>query len=455
MPRLWRSSVSKYDYDLFVIGAGSGGVRAARLAAALGKKVAVAEEHRPGGTCVIRGCVPKKYLVYAAEFGKALKEASGYGWTVKGAGFNWADLRDQIQAEVSRLSRIYENILEKNGAELFKERAEFTGAHTLRLTSSGREISAKHILIATGGRPWSPNIPGIDHAITSDEAFYLDALPKRVMVIGGGYIACEFAGIFAGLGAKTTQIYRGDKLLRGFDADVRDAVGKGQVLNGIDVKYEQNPVSIKKIGGGLKVTFEDGSQIATDLVMMATGRVPNTAGLGLEKAGVKTQDNGTVIVNEFSKTNKTHIYAVGDVTNRVNLTPVAIREGMAFVETVFKDNKQAYDRTDIASAVFTQPPVGSVGLSEEEARAKHKNVHIHTTDFRPMKNILSGSEHRCFMKMITIGKKQRVVGLHIVGDYAAEIIQAAAIAVKAGLTKADFDATCAVHPTLAEELVTL
>jgi len=447
--------MSKYDYDLFVIGAGSGGVRAARLAAAMGKKVAVAEEHRPGGTCVIRGCVPKKYLVYGAEFGKAIKEAAGYGWTVKGASFNWADLRDQIQTEVSRLSKIYENILDKNGAELFKERAEFTGPHTLRLTSSGREISAKHILIATGGRPWSPNIPGIDHAITSDEAFYLDALPKRVMVIGGGYIACEFAGIFAGLGAKTTQIYRGDKLLRGFDVDVRAAVGNGQVLNGIDVKYEQNPISIKKIGGGLKVTFEDGSQIATDLVMMATGRVPNTTGLGLEKAGVKIQDNGTVIVNEFSKTNKAHIYAVGDVTNRVNLTPVAIREGMAFVETVYKDNKQAYDRTDIASAVFTQPPVGSVGLSEEQARAKHKNVKTYTTDFRPMKNILSGSQHRCFMKMITVGKKQRVVGLHIVGDYAAEIIQAAAIAVKAGLTKADFDATCAVHPTLAEELVTL
>jgi len=447
--------VSKYDYDLFVIGAGSGGVRAARLAAALGKKVAVAEEHRPGGTCVIRGCVPKKYLVYGAEFGKALKEASGYGWTVKSANFNWADLRDEIQTEVSRLSKIYENILEKNGADLFKERAEFTGPHSLRLTSTGREVTARHILIATGGRPWSPNIPGIAHAITSDEAFYLDALPKRIMVIGGGYIACEFAGIFAGLGAKTTQIYRGDKLLRGFDADVRDAVGKGQILNGIDVKYERNPISIKKIGGGLKVTFEDGNQIATDLVMMATGRIPNTAGLGLEKAGVKTQDNGTVIVDEFSKTNKAHIYAVGDVTNRVNLTPVAIREGMAFVETVFEDNKQAYDRTDIASAVFTQPPVGSVGLSEDEARAKHKNVQIHTTDFRPMKNILSGSEHRCFMKMVTVGKKQRVVGLHIVGDYAAEIIQVAAIAVKAGLSKSDFDATCAVHPTLAEELVTL
>ncbi|MCF6221966.1 MAG: glutathione-disulfide reductase [Robiginitomaculum sp.] len=447
--------MSKYEYDLFVIGAGSGGVRAARLAASLGKKVAVAEEHRPGGTCVIRGCVPKKYLVYGAEFGKAIKESAGYGWTVKGASFDWGALRDEIQIEVSRLSNIYENILEKNGADLFKERAEFVDAHTLRLTTSGREITAKTILIATGGRPWSPDIPGGHHVITSDDAFHLDALPERIMVIGGGYIACEFAGIFAGLGAKTTQVYRGDKLLRGFDDDVREAVDKGQALNGIDVKYGQSPISIKKIGGGLKVTFEDGIQIATDLVMMATGRVPNTRGLGLEKAGVKMDDKGAVIVNAFSKTNKANIYAVGDVTDRVNLTPVAIREGMAFVETVFKNNKQAYDRTDIASAVFTQPPVGSVGLSEEEARIKHKDVKIYTTDFRPMKNLLSGSEHRCFMKMITAGKKERVVGLHIVGDYAGEIIQAAAIAVKAGLTKADFDATCAVHPTLAEELVTL
>lgn len=447
--------MSKYDYDLFVIGAGSGGVRAARLAASLGKKVAVAEEHRAGGTCVIRGCVPKKYLVYGAEFGKAIKEASGYGWSVKGVEFDWATLRDEIQIEVSRLSGIYENVLEKNGAELFKERAEFVDAHTLRLTASGREITAKTILIATGGRPWSPDIPGMHHAISSNEAFHLDALPERVMVIGGGYIACEFAGIFAGLGVKTTQVYRGDKLLRGFDDDVREAVHKGQRLNRIEVKYGQCPISIKKIGGGLKVTFEDGIQVATDMVMMATGRVPNTNGLGLEKAGVKMNDKGAVIVNEFSKTNKANIYAVGDVTDRVNLTPVAIREGMAFVETVFKNNPTAYDHSDIASAVFTQPPVGSVGLSEADARAKHKGIKIYTTDFRPMKNLLSGSEHRCFMKMITAGKKERVVGLHIVGDYAGEIIQAAAIAVKAGLTKANFDATCAVHPTLAEELVTL
>ncbi|HFB54910.1 MAG TPA: glutathione-disulfide reductase, partial [Hellea balneolensis] len=306
--------MSKFDYDLFVIGAGSGGVRAARLAAALGKKVAVAEEHRAGGTCVIRGCVPKKYLVYGAEFGKAIKQSAGYGWTVESAQFDWDVLRDEIQTEVSRLSSIYEGVLERNGAELFKERAEFVDPHTLRLTTSGREVTAKTILIATGGRPFVLDIPGKEHVISSDEAFHLDELPERAMVIGGGYIACEFAGIFAGLGSKTTQVYRGDKLLRGFDAEVRDAVHHGQRRNGIEVKYGQSPISIKKIGNGLKVTFEDGFQAGTDLVMMATGRTPNTWGLGLEHAGVKVNAKGAVIVNELSRTNKRHIYAVGDVT---------------------------------------------------------------------------------------------------------------------------------------------
>jgi len=447
--------VSKYDYDLFVIGAGSGGVRAGRMAAALGKKVGVAEEHRPGGTCVIRGCVPKKYLVYGAEFGKAIKESAGYGWTVKSTKFDWAALRDEIQIEVSRLSGIYENILEKNGADLFKERAEFVDDHKLRLTTSGREITARRILVATGGTPWAPDIPGMHHAITSDDAFHLPKLPERIMVIGGGYIASEFAGIFAGLGAKTTQVYRGDKLLRGFDEEVRDAVDAGQRRNGVDIKYGQAPISIKKIGNGLKVTFEDGFQAGTDLIMMATGRVPNTRGLGLDAAGVNMDSKGAVMVDEFSCTNQKHIYAVGDVTNRVNLTPVAIREGMAFVETVYKKNPTAYDHSDIASAVFTMPPVGAVGLSEEQAREKHRDIKVYKTDFRPMKNLLSGSEHRCFMKLITAGKREKVIGVHIVGDYAGEIIQAVGIAVKAGLSKADFDATCAVHPTLAEELVTL
>ena len=447
--------MSNYDYDLFVIGAGSGGVRAARLAASLGKKVAVAEEYRPGGTCVIRGCVPKKYLVYGAEFGKALKESKGYGWSADNIRFDWKALRDEIQTEVSRLSKIYENVLDRNGAELIKDRAEFTGPHSLIMKKSGREVTAKTILIATGGTPFTPSLPGMDHAISSDDAFLLDKLPERIMVIGGGYIACEFAGIFAGLGAKTTQVYRGDKVLRGFDDEVREAVHKGQVLNGIDVKYGQSPISVKKIGNGLKVTFEDGIQIGTDLIMMATGRAPNTKGLGLDLAGVKTNEKGAVIVDGYSQSSQKHIYAVGDVTDRVNLTPVAIREGAAFVETVYKNNPVAYDHSDIASAVFTMPPAGVVGLTEDQAREKYKVVQVYKTDFRPMKNLLSGSEHRCFMKLITAGKKEKVVGVHIVGDYAGEIIQSVGIAVKAGLTKAQFDATCAVHPTLAEELVTL
>lgn len=447
--------MSKYDFDLFVIGAGSGGVRSARLAAQLGKRVAVAEESRPGGTCVVRGCVPKKYLVYGADYGDAMKKAAGYGWTAKDVSFDWATLRDNIQNEVSRLSGIYAGILEKNGATLFKERAEFKDAHTVVLKDSGKEVTAKTILIAVGGRPWSPNIPGIEHAISSDEAFTLPKLPERALIIGGGYIASEFAGIFAGLGVKTVQAYRGDSLLRGFDDDVRAEVGLVQERNGIKLRFGISPKAIKKVGGGFKVSWDDGTESGTDLVMFATGRKAHTKGLGLENAGVKTDGNGAVSVDEFSQSSAKNIYAVGDVTDRVNLTPVAIREGAAFIETVFKDNPTAYDNTQIASAVFTRPPVGTVGETEEEARANHKDVSVYSTNFRPMANIISGSEHRCLMKLITAGKKEVIIGAHIVGDYAGEIIQAVGIAVKAGLTKKDFDDTCAVHPTLAEELVTL
>ena len=448
----------KYDYDLFVIGAGSGGVRSARLAAQLGKRVGVAEESRPGGTCVVRGCVPKKYLVFGSEYGKYIKQAEGYGWDIGGKPrFDWAKLRDGIQSEVSRLSSIYSGILERNGADLFSERAEFIDAHTVRLTTSGKEITAETILIAVGGRPWAPDLKGAEFAITSDEAFVLDTLPERVLVIGGGYIACEFAGIFAGLGVKTVQAYRGDSLLNGFDKDVRERCDKLQVINGIECRFNVSPKEISKVGGGYKVTFDDGSQIGTDLVMMATGRRPHTVGLGLEKVGVEMDKVGAVKVDKFSQSSVKNIYAVGDVTNRVNLTPVAIREGVAFIETVYKDNPSAYDHSDIASAVFTQPPIGSVGLSEEQAIDAHgaDNIYVYQTDFRPMKNILNGSEHRVFMKLMTTGKKERVIGIHMVGDYSGELIQALGIAVKAGLTKADFDATCAVHPTLAEEIVTL
>ncbi len=448
--------MSKYDYDLFVIGAGSGGVRSARMAAQLGKKVAVAEESRPGGTCVVRGCVPKKYLVYGADFGGAIKDAQSYGWSVGDVAFDWLKLRDAVQNEVSRLSNIYASVLENNGATLFSERAEIVDAHTVKLVSSGRDVSAKTILIAVGGRPWMPPVKGIEHAIMSDDAFLLDALPERALVIGGGYIASEFAGIFAGMSVKTIQAYRGPQLLKGFDPDIREIAGVHQELAGIDVKYNISPTEIKKSSGGLIVSFDDGSKIGTDMVFMATGRRPHTVGLGLENAGVATDGQGAIIVDEFSRSSVKSIYAVGDVTNRVNLTPVAIREGMAFVETVFKDNPTAYDHTDIASAVFTRPPIGVVGLTEDEARERHgKSVKVYTTRFRPMKNILAGKEQRVFMKMVTAGKNETVVGIHLAGDDTPEIIQALGIAVKAGLTKAQFDATCAVHPTIAEEIVTL
>ena len=448
--------MSKYDYDLFVIGAGSGGVRSARLAAQLGKRVAVAEESKPGGTCVVRGCVPKKYLVYGAEYGAAIEGAQKYGWSVGDVSFNWAELRDSIQTEVSRLSGIYAGILEKNGATLFKERAEFVDAHTLRLTTSGKEVTAETILIAVGGRPWMPEIKGAEHAIMSDDAFLLEKLPESILIIGGGYIASEFAGIYAGLGVKTTQAYRGSRLLNGFDPEVRDRAGELQVQNGVETRFNITPTEIKKTKGGYIVTFDDGSKIGTDLVFMATGRKPHTPGLNLESAGVDVDKNGAVIVDEYSRSSMNNVYAVGDVTNRVNLTPVAIREGAAFIETVYKNNPTAYDHSNIASAVFTRPPIGVVGLNEAEARREFSDkVTVYTTSFRPMKNVLAGKPQRCFMKLITEGKKERVIGIHIVGDDSPEIIQALGICVKAGLTKAEFDSTCAVHPTLAEEIVTL
>jgi len=448
--------MSKYDFDLFVIGAGSGGVRSARLAAQLGKKVGVAEESKPGGTCVVRGCVPKKYLVYGAEYGASIKAAQKYGWSIGDVSFDWASLRDSVQTEVNRLSGIYANVLEKNGATLFSERAEFVDAHTVRLTASGKEVTAKTILVAVGGRPWMPEIKGAEHAIMSDDAFLLEDLPESVLIIGGGYIACEFAGIFAGMGVKTVQAYRGDALLNGFDAEVRDIAGIHQRLIGIDTRFNLSPTQIKQTKGGYIVSFDDGTKIGTDLVFMATGRKAHTLGLGLEHAGVDVDKNGAIIVDEYSKSSAKNIYAVGDVTDRVNLTPVAIREGVAFVETVFKDNPTAYDHNDIASAVFTRPPIGVVGMNEDEARAAYGDkITIYRTSFRPMKNILAEKEQRCLMKLITEGKKERVIGIHIVGDDSPEIIQALGICVKAGLTKADFDRTCAVHPTLAEEIVTL
>ncbi|MEL6687576.1 MAG: glutathione-disulfide reductase [Pseudomonadota bacterium] len=448
--------MSKYDYELFVIGAGSGGVRSARLAAQLGKRVGVAEESMPGGTCVIRGCVPKKYLVYGADYGDAIKKSKGYGWSMENVQFDWGRLRDDIQTEVNRLSGIYTGILEKNGADLFRDRAEIVDAHTVRLTKSGKTVTAETILIAVGGSPWTPKIKGIEHAIVSDDVFHLKAQPERLLVIGGGYIACEFAGIFAGMGSKVIQAYRGGRLLRGFDTEIRVEAGDIQRRNGIDTRFNITPTEIKKTDGGLIVTFDDGTKIGTDCVLMATGRAPKTDTLGLENAGVAVDENGAVKVDEYSRTTQKNIYAVGDVTNRVNLTPVAIREGVAFVETAFKDNPTAYDHSNIASAVFTRPPIGVCGITEGEARrAFGDDMKVYTTNFRPMKNILSGCNHRFFMKLITQGEDEVVVGAHLAGDMSGEMIQMVGIAIKAKLTKADFDATCAVHPTIAEEIVTL
>ena len=449
--------MSEFDYDLFVIGAGSGGVRASRMAKMHGAgKVAIAEEYRPGGTCVIRGCVPKKLLVYASEFAKTFKLAEGYGWTVGETAFSWEKLIAAQDDEIGRLSGIYARNLANTGVELIEERAELVDAHTVKLVKSGRTVSAHHILIAVGGTPYIPEIEGAELGITSNEAFHLESLPKHVVIAGGGYIACEFAQIFAGLGVGVCQVYRGDTVLRGFDDDIRSTVHEELVRSGVHVITRTVFERIEDLGEGRKrVHLDNGQHIDTDVVMYAIGRTPYVDGLGLEKAGVELDDKGAIKVDAFSKTSVDTIYAVGDVTNRVNLTPVAIREGAAFAATVFGGKPTAYDHNDIASAVFTQPPVGSVGLSEADARKKFAQIDIYKTSFRPMKQSFSKDASRMMMKLVVDGETDRVLGVHIVGPDAPEMIQLAGIAVKAGLTKDQFDAACAVHPTSAEELVTM
>lgn len=450
--------MAEYDYDLFTIGAGSGGVRASRLSALRGAKVACAEEYRPGGTCVIRGCVPKKFMVYASEFAKTFKKAKGYGWSTGEPQFDWPAFRDAMHAEVDRLSGIYARNLANSGVELIEDRAVLEDAHTIRLVREGRTVTAKHILIATGGTPAIPeDLEGADLAITSNELFHLEKLSEHIVIKGGGYIACEFAQVFAGLGVKTCLVYRKETVLRGFDEDVRTFVHEGLKAAGVRVITHANFTKIEPGGkpGWRKVHLDTGDVLESDCVVLAIGRAPNTAGLGLETAGVEIDGAGAVTVDEYSQSTAENIYAIGDVTNRVNLTPVAIREGIAFCQTVFGGQKTAYDRTDIASAVFTQPPVGTVGLTEAEARKTHGEVDIYKSTFRPMKGMLTDNPDRMLMKLVVDAESQRVLGVHIVGDDAPEIIQAVGIAVKAGLTKAQFDATCAVHPTVAEELVTM
>jgi glutathione reductase (NADPH) len=447
--------MTEYDYDLFVIGADSGGVRAARLTALGGKRVAIAEEFRVGGTCVVRGCVPKKFMVMASDFSHQFETAEGYGWTVD-ARFDWPKFLEAKDVEIARLSGIYAANLGKAGVELMHGRAVLKDAHTVEIIGK-QTVTAETILIATGGRPWKPDdLPGIEHAITSEEAFHLPELPKRILIAGGGYIAVEFAGIFAGLGVETTLIYRGPNILRGFDDDVRAHLAGEIEKRGIKVILGCQHASIEKTATGLVNRLENGMSLETDVVMFATGRVPHVKDLGLEAAGVELDANGAIKVDHLSKTTADNIWAVGDVTDRMNLTPVAIREAVAFHETVYRDNPQAFDYEAVATAVFSQPPVGVVGLSESEARHScAKGVDVYLTRFRPMKYAFTGSDERMLMKLVVDADTQRVVGVHIVGPEAPEMIQLAAIAVKAGLTKAQWDATCAVHPTLAEELVTL
>lgn len=447
--------MTKFDYDLFTIGAGSGGVRASRLAATYGARVAVAEEFRVGGTCVIRGCVPKKLFVYASEFGHAFEEARGYGWTAEAPRFDWKTLVANKDAEIARLSGLYVKNLKAAGAAIIDSRAVLKDAHTVHLVKENRTVTAAKILIASGGHPWTDEaIPGHRLGVTSNEAFHLPEFPRRVVIAGGGYIAVEFAFIFAGLGADVTLVYRRDRLLREFDADISAAVHREVENAGICLVTNTVFTSIEDLGGGARrVHLKNGAAVDTDLVFWAVGRKPNTAGLGLEAAGVAMDADGAVIVDEFSRTNIPHIFAVGDVTNRVQLTPVAIREGAAFAETAFNNNPTVVDYTFIPKAVFAQPPVGTVGYSELEAREKFGAVDIYKTDFRPMKATLSGGKARTMMKLVVEAASDRVLGVHIVGEGAAEMIQCLAVAVKAGLKKRDFDDTMALHPTSAEELV--
>lgn len=443
-----------FDYDLFVIGGGSGGVRAARVAAGdTGAKVALAEEDRYGGTCVIRGCVPKKLMVFASEFPGMAEEARAYGWDMPTGAFSWDNFKGKLHAELDRLEGIYRRLLANSGVDTFDARAKVVDAHTVEL-STGERKTAKHILLAMGGRPVLPDTPGAELGITSNDIFHLEKLPESILIVGGGYIASEFAGVLNGLGVKVTQFYRGAQILRGFDDEARGLVAEEMIQNGIDLHLGTNILSMEKVGDKIRVKASNGSEHDFDQVMFATGRVPNTDNMGLEEAGVKLGRKGQVEVDEYSQTAVPSIYAVGDVTDRVNLTPVAIREGMAFVETVFKGKPTPVDHELIPTAIFTQPEMGTVGLSEEEARDKGP-IEVYSTSFRPMRSLFAGSDARVMMKLIVCADTRVVLGCHIVAPGAGEMIQLAGIAVKMGATKEDFDRTVAVHPTMSEEIVTM
>jgi glutathione reductase (NADPH) len=443
-----------YDYDLFVIGAGSGGVRASRVAAAHGAKVAVAEEYRVGGTCVIRGCVPKKLLVYGAHFAEDLADARRFGWNVPDdCAFDWKILIKNVLDEVDRINGAYTDTLNNNGVEIIHERATITGPHGIRL-ASGREVTAKTILVAVGATPSVPKCPGHELGITSNEAFHLEAIPKRILIAGAGYIANEFAGIFHQFGAHVTLINRTDVILRGYDEQIRDRLLQISMMKGLEFRFHADFQGIEKMDdGSLKVSMSGHEPIIVDCVMFATGRDPNTEGLGLETAGVELDPKGAIVVDDDNRSTCDSIYAVGDVTNRIQLTPIAIREGQAFADTMFGNKPTRVDYENVPSAVFSHPPMAGVGLTESQAKMKFGSVKVYTSDFRPMKNVLAGRNERSLYKMVCDSETDKILGLHMIGPDAPEILQGAAIAVKAGLTKAAFDDTVALHPTMAEELV--
>lgn len=442
-----------YDLDLFVIGAGSGGVRAARMAAAAGARVAIAEESRLGGTCVNRGCVPKKLMVYAAHYADDFADAAGYGWRVGETTFDWSRLIAAKDREIERLNGVYRQLLESAGVAIVEGRARVVGPH--EVTVGDRRFTAEHLLVATGGRPHVPDLPGVEYAITSDEVFSLPSLPRRVAILGGGYVALEFAGVFHRLGAEVSLLYRGPLFLRGFDDDVRTTLADELTRQGIDLRFRTRPAAIEPAGDGCNVQLEDGSTLDADLVLCATGRLPNTAGLGLDEVGVELDERGAVVVDEHSRSSVPSIWAVGDCTDRRALTPVAIAEAMAFVDTVFRARPRAMDYRAIPSAVFSLPEAATVGLTEAEAHRHCREVRVFRSSFRPLRHALSGRDERTMMKLVVDADTDLVLGVHVVGADAAEIVQGFAVALKAGATKAVLDATVGIHPTVAEELVTM
>ncbi|HXG53060.1 MAG TPA: glutathione-disulfide reductase [candidate division Zixibacteria bacterium] len=445
--------MAQYDYDLFTIGAGSGGVRASRVSAAYGARVAIAEERYLGGTCVNAGCIPKKLLVYAAQFSEDFEDAAAFGWTVGERRIDWARLIANKDREIARLNGVYRKLLEDTGVTVMEGRARLLGPHAVEI--GGRRVTARYILVAVGSWPVVPAVPGAELAITSNEAFHLPALPGKVVIVGGGYIAVEFAGIFHGLGAKVVLVHRGPALLRGFDEDIRCSLGEEMAKRGIDLRFNVRVERIESRGGGLRVALSSGAVVEADRVLYATGRAPNTRGLGLEEAGVALKPNGAVAVDDYSRTSVESVYAIGDCTDRMMLTPVAIAEGRAVAETLFNQNPMRPSYANVPTAVFSTPSVGTVGLTEGDARERYGEIDVFRTSFRPLKHTLTGRDERTMMKIVVDRRTDRVLGCHMVGEEAGEIIQGFAVAMNCGATKAQFDATIGIHPTAAEEFVTM